>query len=90
MPWMTERTEWLGDYFGWTKAEVVFTSAKYLVIGDAFLDDKPEHVANWTAHHPNGLGMLWRIPNTRTMTEYDKYRVTSWQQVIDRLRLVSK
>lgn len=85
-PWVNERTAWLGDYFGWKKREIVFTSAKHLVVGDGLADDKPDNVEAWAAYHPDGVPMLWHIPNTRLLTDYDKYRVRSWQEVIDKMR----
>jgi len=88
-PWVNERTQWLGDYFGWKKSEVVFTSAKFLVVGDAILDDKPLNVTEWERYHPDGVPMLWHIPNTRMLSEYDGYRVRSWREVIDTVRGLS-
>lgn len=80
--WGHERYEWLQNHFGFERKKVVFTSAKYLIAGDAFLDDNPENVTSWLEEHPDKLGMLWHIPNTRKMTEYDYLRVNSWEKVI--------
>lgn len=87
VPWVTERNQWLGDHFGWKKSEIVHTSAKFLVRGDAILDDKPEHIVAWTAEYPAGLGMLWHIPNTRTLG-HDHLRVRSWEEVIERVKSI--
>lgn len=83
--WVYERTEWLRDHFDVDSKHVVHTSSKHLVRGDAFLDDKPEHVSAWTKEHPEALAMLWHIPNTRTLG-MDDLRVKNWDEVIQRLR----
>lgn len=85
LPWVIERTEWLGHYFGWKKSEVVFTGAKFLVGADGLLDDKPDNVLKWAEHHPDGLPLLWHLPNTRFMP-HDDIRVKTWDEVIDRFR----
>jgi 5'(3')-deoxyribonucleotidase len=84
-PWVVERTQWLGDRFGWKKSEIVFTSAKFLVGGDALIDDRPENVIKWGEHHPDGLPILWHLPNTRNMP-HDDIRATTWAEVIEKLK----
>ncbi len=83
--WVSERNEWLAEHFGFAKREVVHTGSKFLVSGDAILDDNPLHVKSWLEEHPNGLGMLWHIPNTRNLTQYDPMRVHSWSEVINKV-----
>lgn len=85
LPWVVERTKWLGDFFGWKKSDVVFTSAKFLVGGDALIDDRPENVIKWSEHHPDGLPILWHLPNTRNMP-YDDIRATTWTEVIEKIK----
>ena len=82
--WVHERDHWLIEHFGFTGKEIVHTSAKYLVGGDYLLDDNPSHVAAWSNEHPDGLGLLWHIPNTRTLG-MDEVRMQSWDQVLDRV-----
>lgn len=79
--WIPERIQWLQDRFGFKRDQIVHTASKYLVSGEALLDDKPEHIVAWTEEHPNGLGMLWHIPNTRLLP-HDEHRVRSWDEVI--------
>lgn len=83
--WVPERTEWLGRWFGFKANEIVFTGAKHAVVGDALLDDKPDNVRKWMQYHPEGLGMLWHIPNTRLLP-HDDIRVKSWDEVISKLK----
>jgi len=80
--WVYERYEWLQKHFGFKRNKIIFTEAKFLISGDALLDDNPKNVTSWLEEHPDKLGMLWHIPNTRKMTEYDYLRVTSWEKVI--------
>lgn len=86
--WVTERTKWLQDRFEMQKGDIVYTPTKYLVTGDAFLDDKPDHVTNWEYHHPDGLAMLWDMPNTRTL-KHGGVRVYDWNQVITKLEALA-
>ncbi len=81
--WVHERDAWLRDHFGFERRHIIHTSAKFMVKGDALLDDNPNHVRQWLAEHP-GLGMLWHIPNTRKLG-YDDIRVRSWAEVIERV-----
>jgi 5'(3')-deoxyribonucleotidase len=83
--WVYERGESLKEHFGFAKKHVVQTSAKYLVGGDFFLDDNPDHVTHWAEEHPNGVAMLWHIPNTRQLG-LNQFRVRSWDEVLDKVR----
>lgn len=83
--WVYERTWWLNKHFGFDRNHVIHTSAKHLVRVDAFLDDRPKNVIDWSREHPKSLAMLWPLPNTAgyPMT---KYRVEDWPDVIRRVR----
>lgn len=83
--WVYERCEWLQDHFQIDRRHVFHAHAKWKVHGDAFLDDRPEHVAEWAAKHPDKLSMLWHIPNTRTLGQ-GLLRVFTWDEVIDHVR----
>jgi 5'(3')-deoxyribonucleotidase len=83
--WVYERDIWLREHFNFDRGHIIHTSAKYLINGDAFLDDNPEHVIKWFREHLTGLAMLWHIPNTRTLP-YDDLRVRGWDEVIERVR----
>lgn len=84
--WAHDRMSWLYDHFGFKEPEIVTTAAKQLVYGDALLDDNPQHVIDWQATHPNGLGMLWHSPTTRKLTQHDHLRVKSWAEVIEKVK----
>lgn len=83
--WYYERVEWLKKHFKMTKHDVIQTPAKFLVRGDAFLDDNPSHVEKWKAEHPDKLAMLWHIENTRLLGMED-IRVRTWEEVLNRIR----
>jgi 5'(3')-deoxyribonucleotidase len=83
--WVHERDAWLIEHFGFERPFIVHTSSKFIISGDAFLDDNPGHVKAWQAANPNGLAMLWHIPNTRKLGHHD-LRVKTWGEVIDRVR----
>lgn len=60
--WMGDRAEWLRGYFGQKQARsIAFTSEKWRVDGDVFVDDKPSAVRAWTAAKElrAGLGRPW-------------------------------
>lgn len=84
VPWVKERADWLNDLFGWKPTEIVHTGAKFLVSGDALVDDNPYHIDTWSEEHPDALAMLWDIPNTRRMP-YDLVRVSSWVEMLVRV-----
>jgi 5'(3')-deoxyribonucleotidase len=87
--WVYERTEWLRENFDLQKKQIIHTAAKYMVQGDAFLDDKPEHIENWSKKNPNGLAMLWHTPNTRNLGQ-GLLRVKTWAEVLEQVRTKSK
>lgn len=84
--WVHDRMLWLYDHFDIKEPEIVNTAAKHLIQGDALLDDNPQHVLDWIETHPTGMGMLWHIPNTRNMTQYDYLRVHTWAEVIEKVQ----
>jgi len=84
--WVSERYTWLHEHFDFKPSEVINTSSKFVVVGDAILDDRPDNVTDWLEAHPQKVGMLWHIPNTKALTELDHLRVHSWDQVIEKVK----
>jgi 5'(3')-deoxyribonucleotidase len=82
--WVYERTLWLREHFQIDFPHTVFTAAKYVVVGDVLVDDKPLNIEKWLEHHPHGTGMLWDYPHTRS--ESVGIRVANWQEVICGIR----
>lgn len=78
--WTYERTKWLCDYFEADKKHIVHAHAKYLCVGDVFIDDKISHVQTWQDHHPLGVGILWEAPYNRSIPY--PIRSSSWDFVL--------
>lgn len=84
--WVYERMHWLIEHFGFDEHSIINTAAKHMVRGDAFLDDNPHNVLKWTEEHPQGLGMMWALPNTERIPGCDRIRVRTWEEVYDRVK----
>lgn len=65
--WEHARREWLRRHFGTKPNNVITTSAKHMVCGDVFIDDKPQHVERWAARHP-GVAWLYDQPYNRDVS----------------------
>lgn len=79
--WTHEREQWLAGHFGVNRNRIVHTNAKYLCVGDVFLDDKPEHVIEWSAHHPEACAVLWDQPYNRKHMQLR--RADCWDRVVE-------
>lgn len=77
--WAYERTKWLMHHFGVKSHNVVHTNAKYLCVGDYFVDDKDSHVEIWQRSHL-GIAMLWDAPYNQSAAH--PMRVKSWDDVL--------
>jgi 5'(3')-deoxyribonucleotidase len=81
--WESERRAWLLRNFDVRPNHIVSTAAKYLVRGDLFVDDKPEHVAEWSAEHRNGHARLFNQPHN-VSAPMNLMRVARWDcQAVD-------
>lgn len=77
--WVYDRDQWLLKHFGIPKKRVIHTEAKYRVLADALVDDRPDNVIAWQAVHPTGRGVVWAHPwNADTKC---KYRTNSWVEL---------
>lgn len=62
--WANDREQWLYHWFKIPSQHVASIKAKFIVRGDAFVEDKLSHLVEWKAEHPTGHAILWRIgPN---------------------------
>lgn len=61
--WTHDRETWLRRHFGIPHSHVIHGSAKHLVRGDVFVDDKTETVVAWQAAHPSGRALRWSTPH---------------------------
>ncbi len=86
--WEGERRAWLWKHFGIAAREVIFTSRKDLVHGDVLVDDKPEHVKDWSARWGK-TGVLWAQAYNKKHASRDGtsiIRTDDWQHVREYLR----
>lgn len=78
--WKDERELWLVRHFEAEPDDVIHIRKKYLLNGDVFVDDVPEHVKKWAARNPRGRGMTWkRLYNQGRL---DVEIVSSWKDVL--------
>ena len=54
-----------GELFGIHHRDITHTSAKHIIVGDWFIDDKTETCARWQAAHPSGIAVQWITPHNR-------------------------
>jgi 5'(3')-deoxyribonucleotidase len=85
--WARDREDWLLDNFGIGSDYVIHTSAKHRVMGDVFVDDRPENVALWQREHEASCGVLWEAPYNRTheFTQPERSRIVrtnDWATVL--------
>lgn len=81
--WVHDREQWLAKHFGRDLAKkVVHTDRKYLIAGDALVDDKPSHVEEWSSAHPAGVAVLWNTPaNAESSVTPTIFRTSSWRRL---------
>lgn len=61
--WGQVRRDWLKRHFQVDPKDVVITGSKFLIDGDVFIDDRIDNVLQWREHHPEGKGLLHRVPS---------------------------
>lgn len=61
--WLHERESWLKRYFAIPHSRVLACSAKHIVAGDIFVDDKTETLRVWQQANPQGTAIQWRTPH---------------------------
>jgi 5'(3')-deoxyribonucleotidase len=90
--WEFERRAWLLKHFGFKKDRILQGSAKFLVRGEFFVDDKPDHVrqwmngSHWGTYPYYGLPCLWDRPHNKEAKDLDTYRIHSWDELHLRVR----
>ncbi|NIM50416.1 MAG: hypothetical protein GTO22_14395 [Gemmatimonadales bacterium] len=73
--WGFVRRKLLKKYFGMKPEDVIITSRKDLVIGDWFVDDKPETVRSWRRNNV-GVGLLYDQPYNQGSVDLERVRWT--------------
>jgi 5'(3')-deoxyribonucleotidase len=80
--WTSEREWWLQHYFDIPHGRVIHASAKHLVRGDVFVDDKTSIVATWQRWNPDGLALRWNTPHNQR-DPWDGRSTSSWDELIE-------
>lgn len=77
--WAHDRALWLRSHFGdELGSKVISTKHKHCVRGNVFVDDKPEHIEQWSRAHGDGAAFLW---NRAYNSEIELPRVRSWREL---------
>lgn len=62
--WAKEREEWLTELYKLHHHRVASVHDKFIVDGDAMIEDKTPNLVRWAHEHPEGVPILFRIgPN---------------------------
>lgn len=80
--WVFDRYRWLSENFGVTQDEMIFTDAKYLVLGDYLVDDSPFNIRACVEHNkisckgivPLVFDQPWnrgKVPDARRVCGWD-------------------
>lgn len=91
--WVHERELWLEKHFGISHKKMIHTGLKELVFGDIFVDDKPEHIINWSRRHPAGHAIVW---HQRYNEEHEDlhgnhiYRADGWKDLVELVRKLAR
>lgn len=87
--WTHDREWWLRKHFDIPHANVLHGSAKHLVRGDVFVDDKTDAVIAWQDAHPRSVGIRWNTPHNQ-LDAYDGPATGLWSVVRDIAREVRR
>lgn len=89
--WESIRREMLLKHFGSRYDDITFGYKKWMISGDIFIDDKPEHVEKWREWRAwdKGAGLLFDAPYNRGATHLDDVRVT-WKTLPDTIRKLTR
>lgn len=63
--WAADREDWLFKHYNISRYRVASIRDKFIVRGEALVDDKLSHLIEWHKEFPSGKAILWRIPPNR-------------------------
>lgn len=86
--WHQERVDWLRTHMGIPSNRVILTSAKHMVQGDIFVDDRPLNIERWEQRNPGRYAFLWDRPFNRGAKHLT--RAKSWKDILKVVRSVNK
>lgn len=78
--WASERFAWLYHQLGISFRNVVITTAKYLCVGDVFVDDKTSTLVEWGERHPDGIAVQWQATHNRNDGWYG-FSTNDWESL---------
>jgi 5'(3')-deoxyribonucleotidase len=82
--WCYDRTVWLSRLFGPDVVhKMYFCHDKAGVVGDVFIDDKPDNVCAWAEANPDKQVFLWEHPYNVGEYYVNIHRTSSWKDVLD-------
>lgn len=79
--WTHDRESWLWRHFKIPSSRVIHTSAKHLVCGDVFVDDKTSTVAAWRDAWPDCGAVRWDTPHNAN-DAWDGTTCSSWDHLL--------
>lgn len=65
--WMGERANWLQTHFGMNPKDIIFAHRKYMVRGDCLIDDKVDHVFEWSESFSGREAILFPLRSNRDL-----------------------
>lgn len=90
--WTHQREAWLRKHFGIKSSQVFHTSAKHLIRGDIFVDDKFDNCVAWNQKNWTAFTLLWDAPHnqgkgaTEGLENEGIIRVKDWKTVMEAVR----
>ena len=80
--WQFERTRWLHEHFDIQASKVIQTSAKQLIRGDFFVDDRVSHVEAWQEENDDAWAFVLDVPWPRQQEVQDIHRCRNWDELL--------
>lgn len=80
--WIREREAWLIE-FGFDRKDIVYTDAKYLICGDAIIDDKTSTLVRW-GERQRGCPVLFSRP--WNLADAYEGRASNWPSLVGILK----
>lgn len=84
--WLHEREAWLKRHFNIPHSRVLAGSAKHLVSGDIFVDDKTETLVNWCERQSSGIAVQWITPHNR-LDGWKGHSTNNWARLAEIVRV---
>ncbi len=85
--WVYERNAWLNENFDISDERIIHAKSKYVVCGDALVDDSLSNLKGWKAAWPSGAAILKYVGTHGATSERRGInRVKRWDNVIRLLR----